>query len=109
MKPICKEIYQNSRYVCIEYLKHLLWSISQNALFIVSAAQHTRNISILRRLSKSGAYWVREMVALNQRTPLDILIILSQDEESIVHTAARTNITYLKYKEVKIIYDLYSI
>ena len=74
MKPILKQIYQNSRFYDSETIKLIFDSFSENIN-------------------------VRRGVALNPSTPISALEFLSKDKDETVRYRVAQNPSYIKYKQ----------
>lgn len=94
MKPILKQLYQNSRN---EEIKYLIFDAFNKDNVIRSNVSKYKNTPdyILERLSNDENVNVRTAIASNQRTPISILEKLSNDKEARVRYWVIQNINWI--------------
>ena len=104
MKPILKQIYQNSRFNNSETIKLIFDSFSKNEdVRYYVAWNPSTSISTLEFLSKDESKYVRRGVALNLSSSIFTLDYLSKDKSEDVRYWVARNPSYIKYKQQIII------
>lgn len=100
MKPICKEIYKNSRFNNQEIIELIFYSFSKDIGIRVNITYNPLTPPyILDKLSNDKDATVRFCVAQNCRAFISTLEKLSKDRDNWVYSCAINNPTYIKYKK----------